>query len=665
MIKGIKMKALASINCWAILFALLFQIGIMPLQAGAQNNTKTIKTTYDGYNRINLVFSENGFCSSALYYVRGGDNKATYHPSFVIQNKDMAADVKSPGIEKFYGFDASKNLVNPRTIEVVKNGNIYAYPVPFKCETNDAILSFFTEGIIMDGSDASKMKADFSASAYVSAVMYEHNSRKQYQSLEDLIGIDYNEIERFTPNSVRFNSGIELLYTATYSKAVKIPNVLVRYMTNANNGDAIYGYDIRDVIDYEFYKVPYFSKIDEYSLKPTQTIALSGLTEPAVFYSYVERGGYYYFADYEYDNYSKKVTLAQNRKPIICVNQNDLSGKWVFAPEEQEYITDIADLVDVNNKHVVFLFGGTKNHGYIGYDNPMIVIIDVDNNQVLRYYGVPVKGVYYASVGLNKDSNVLILNRSDGTHEILDPSLFASKQLGRKTVLGITTGAINAIEADEKQWAVAKSADTKEAYQEYLRNYGKKRYEEDAMIRISEIEHEEAVAADNELWERIKNSNSISDFNSYLGRAKYKSHEKEAIKRKNLLIAQQTELSLDTAEQILDSYDFLSREYFFLIQDDDKTRYDKAKEFCTFNRIKRSSNNLTEALQFLSDYPNSEYRDEMSDITAKIMANNLTLASTNKEYKLALSYAVSKEAKQYVNNVIKRIKEKKKQFNIR
>lgn len=198
---------------------------------------------------------------------------------------------------------------------------------------------------------------------------------------------------------------------------------------------------------------------------------------------------------------------------------------------------------------------------------------------------------------------------------------------------------------DQAEWGKAVAANTVKAYQDYLSNSKYKAFKSEAERKIAEIKHAQEVAADEDLWVRIKNSKDRTDFLRYLNSSAYKGHKDEATGYSNLLYARDLEMTTLTASDIVKYYDRAKQNVS--LERIDQIRYRDAQELVAYNKF-NSNRSIKSGLAYLSSFPNGKNSNEVSDYVARAKADNMTKYVTQDIYEEALAYAKTDDAKKYV-----------------
>lgn len=200
--------------------------------------------------------------------------------------------------------------------------------------------------------------------------------------------------------------------------------------------------------------------------------------------------------------------------------------------------------------------------------------------------------------------------------------------------------------AEADAWAMAEKENTIIAYQNYLETSKKKAFREEAEKKIAQIKHEQNVKYDETVWASIKNATNSSVFGDYINRSAYKGHENEAQFKYNVMRAREYPMDISSSIAIIKAYNNASK--YGKLENTDQLRLKEAQELSAYGDFKISQN-LENAQSYLASFPQGLHAEEVSDAYSKMLADGMTMEVSESEYQNALSYAVSKDAKSYVN----------------
>ncbi len=388
--------------------------------------TGIMENTLFAQKKINLdnrewVFNDEGFCESI-------DNKHPYYWSDYLKYFKTKRNIYIPspwesGLFKF--------------VELTRNGNIYTYPTG--CRFNDGRLTFYVDKSHFNAS----RDYDFHSRRY-SALQVEINMIK----IGDLVGplnkcfnnLDWTKVAVFLPQSAFCWSNWDktiLAYTVLYEKS--IPKEAWDEARKIKS--AFPGLLVDDYVYNEYgglYEQATISKIDNKSLTVVNNVILPNITYPSMRMTcFKDNCDLYCFQSHKEED---DLCIINSKHPLYRLNYTDFSVKWVFVPQDGETIIDIEE--DSKGKYLL-LFGSTTEHGYIGYDNPMIIVLDANSGKEYKrwYYSTPLKGKITSVKPITKN---LIYFSTDAyqrgryNEEVIDIDLFieggaiALYQLGKR-----------------------------------------------------------------------------------------------------------------------------------------------------------------------------------------------------------------------------------------
>lgn len=195
-------------------------------------------------------------------------------------------------------------------------------------------------------------------------------------------------------------------------------------------------------------------------------------------------------------------------------------------------------------------------------------------------------------------------------------------------------------------WAKAEQENTIEGYQAYLNASKKKAFKKEAEAKIAAIKHEQEVNADESLWAKIKNASVSTDFENYLNSNDYKGHEKEARFKYNILKAREYPMDIVNANAIVSAFGEASK--YGSLDIADKSLLNEAKELSSYGNFLKIRS-MASAKQYLNSYPQGIHATDVSNAYSKMLADGMTMTVSESEYQNAISYAVSRDAKAYVD----------------
>ncbi len=193
---------------------------------------------------------------------------------------------------------------------------------------------------------------------------------------------------------------------------------------------------------------------------------------------------------------------------------------------------------------------------------------------------------------------------------------------------------------DYDLWSTAVRLNTLESYNNYLRQSTSKSFEEEARAKIANIE------AENE-WQRIRNSNSLVELQSFVSKYPQSNHATSITRRIHELKGEQ----YYNAGNLGYAYtEFCQAGGRSSLSYDNQQRFDRASDYNDYTRLNKYDESAM--LSFLTMHPTSAYRNEVSNTIARLRANKLTAYSGEYSYNQALTYACDNETRQYVQSKI-------------
>lgn len=286
-------------------------------------------------------------------------------------------------------------------VEVRSGGNIYSWPIA--SSSRDKSIVFYAQGVdpnsifnttVVHGMHVSTAAANLNMvkigeqTAPVSSCFDEPDFGKaelvlprqylKFQEEGDYLMLSY---------TLAFPEVSSVVYTEP--KSVIFAGQLVEVNSGIN-------YDVR------MREVSGLSLFDTKTMKtiPSSTLHLKGIQQPKLEYS--NNHIYYYnesdygcmFPENFYNGYLLKSSvinvMSQDGTPIyiLSTNKSKLEVESLIYPDDGDVICDLQE----TSKYICYC-GSNKKHGYVGYENPVLVIIDKETKKVVaRYNGNDGKG---------------------------------------------------------------------------------------------------------------------------------------------------------------------------------------------------------------------------------------------------------------------------------
>ena len=238
-----------------------------------------------------------------------------------------------------------------------ENGNYRTYIAPFKSK----YICFYTDN-----------KKYESASQF--SVNYVFIDGKSYSIYSFLNNPFLYSALSFTPRRWRKleNGKLMINYEAEYKEPPLIiytppKYIVMRGQVIEDNNGINYEYDTN--------QRGFIAIIDQETMEAEKTICLEGITRPEI---YAVGNNYLVF---NRNRYSSTQTVSENRTPIYLL-RDDFSVKSCLVPDEGETFLDVAWIAD---RFLVFC-GTTTTHGFLDYNNPLVVVWDTQANITYKEY---------------------------------------------------------------------------------------------------------------------------------------------------------------------------------------------------------------------------------------------------------------------------------------
>ena len=300
-----------------------------------------------------------------------------------------------------------------------ENGNYRTYVAPFK----SSYISFYT-----DDNESAMWTEVVGGGYHVPSsqvrMQYVLIDGKSY-SIASVLNNPYLKSAVFiTPQCWRKldNGKLMINYEAAYQENPQIIYSSPKYIVMAGqlievNSGVNYKYDMN--------QRGFIAIIDQETMKADKNICLEGITRPEIHsignnYIVFNRDYYTYKKQHKLTDYDKKqLAISKDRAPIYLL-RDDFSVKGCYIPDERETFLDVAWIAD---RFLVFC-GTTKSHGYLDYDNPLLVVWDTQTNQTYKEYSSikKTKGFLYTKiVKLPQDCLAVLFNvEASDTYAIKD-----------------------------------------------------------------------------------------------------------------------------------------------------------------------------------------------------------------------------------------------------
>jgi len=311
----------------------------------------------------------------------------------VIQDKDKIRQYESMVSAPYFRESGG-------VVEVKSGSDIYSWPIALSSYNNDIV--FYAQGVnprdrnyevVVHGMHVSM------ALANLNMVKIKEQTAPVYSCFEEP-NADKAELvipEQYVvlPDEDGINNLILLSYTLTFSEVASVIYTEPKYTVVAGQL-----FEVNDGVNYDvqMYDVAGLSLFDVRTMKavPNTTIHLKRISKPRLKYS--GNNIYYYnlseyncmFPKGDYDNgyglaNNSINVMSQSGTPIymLGVDQSQIIVGAQINPEEGDVVCDLQE----TSKYICYC-GTNKKHGYVGYENPVLVVIDKDSKRaVARYNG--------------------------------------------------------------------------------------------------------------------------------------------------------------------------------------------------------------------------------------------------------------------------------------
>lgn len=207
----------------------------------------------------------------------------------------------------------------------------------------------------------------------------------------------------------------------------------------------------------------------------------------------------------------------------------------------------------------------------------------------------------------------------------------------------------NIIRAQEKsKWDAVKRQNTISAYQKYLTDNPTSGYRDDALAAIQNLKADEE-------WSTVKESKDIAKLRNFIATYPNSDHVKAA--RTHIAALEGVELvgnnNLSKAYTVLSAIANEMPAYA-------KQAYNRALEYHDYSVLSESSSS-TSLTNFMHKYPNSQYKNTVSNYLAMNVARNFSDYASSYDYTRALTLATDDYTRQRVNTYIDNNKRLQKQ----
>ena len=287
-------------------------------------------------------------------------------------------------------------------VEVRSGGDIYSWPIAL-CSRNKSIV-FYAKGVdpnsIFNTTVVHGMHVS-TAIANLNMVKIGEQTAPVSSCFEEP---DFGKAELVLPRQYIKNQDDEgdylmLSYTLAFPEVASVvytePKsvIMAGQLVEVNSG---INYDVRmrDVAGLSLFDIKTMKTI------PFTTLHLKGILQPKLEYS----NNHIYYYD-ESDN-----VMSKNGTPIyiLSANKSKIEVESLICPEDGDVICDLQE----TSKYICYC-GTNKKHGYVGYENPVLVFIDKETKKVVARYngnnGRGKKDRFFSKMYVLDDDHLLMM----------------------------------------------------------------------------------------------------------------------------------------------------------------------------------------------------------------------------------------------------------------
>jgi hypothetical protein len=311
-----------------------------------------------------------------------------------------------------------------RGVVEVKSGNdIYSWPIALSSNNNDIV--FYAQGVNPKDKNYDVVVHGMHVSialANLNMIKIGEQTTSVFSCFDepnaDKAELVFPKQYVVVPNE-NGNNMLLLSYTLTFSEVASIIYTKPKYTILAGQ---LYEVDNGVHYDVQMVDAAGLSLFDINTMKaiPNSTMHLKGISKPRL--KYTESHIYYYnLSDYRCmfpNNYTNGSHLANNSISVISqsgtpiyvlgVDQSQIIAESQINPEDGDVVCDLQE----TSKYICYC-GTNKKHGYVGYENPVLVVIDKDSKRVMaRYNGNNGKGRkdrFFNKMYVLDDDHILVM----------------------------------------------------------------------------------------------------------------------------------------------------------------------------------------------------------------------------------------------------------------
>ena len=210
------------------------------------------------------------------------------------------------------------------------------------------------------------------------------------------------------------------------------------------------------------------------------------------------------------------------------------------------------------------------------------------------------------------------------------------------------------LDIEEKElWLAAKSEGTEEAFNQYIASTITSEY-------VSQAKYEICRIHDDSKWEAIKDGKDEAGLIAYINDTTNicKQHSSQANAYLSIIKVKRLQASgQENAKQIVQ---LLSQAQKEVVLDSNTKKILEDQQAVIDYESFIENPTIESGEYYLARYSSSIYRERVSDMIAQMYANGFTYTSTSDDFTKAMTYAISRESREYVKDMFNMVNKKRK-----
>lgn len=212
---------------------------------------------------------------------------------------------------------------------------------------------------------------------------------------------------------------------------------------------------------------------------------------------------------------------------------------------------------------------------------------------------------------------------------------------------------------DKKLWDEVCAVNTVESYQRYLADTKVRLFNAEANDRISNLRMKKLQEDEENMWKQARTANTLNAYAAYKSNSSLKSHSAEADGYIALLNARRLCEEGNAPSDAVALFESAAK--ILTLSDSDRSMYQMAVEHRDFLAFKQQPS-IKSGRAYLGKYPNGNHSAQVSDSIAQMLADEMSMNVTEQERDDALSYAMTKSARNYVEDIYRQRTSEKKRY---